>query len=59
MNIIIWIVALFLVFLFLFSGEMGITRVHRGPAYIDDPKAFLDKQILYSEWDQKLNSVVI
>jgi hypothetical protein len=29
------------------------------PVYIDDPTMYLDQQILYSEWDQKLNSVVI
>lgn len=29
------------------------------PVYIDDPTMYLDQRIWYSEWDQKLNSVVI
>jgi hypothetical protein len=68
----VWmVVAIFLVIFILFSTKDEPVVVQEPPArpwprkpreypvYIDDPTMYLDQQIMYSEWDQKLNSVVI
>ena len=61
-------VAIFLVVIILFSRDAVKEQVsvrtrtpgpREYPVYTDDPKMYLNQQILYSEWDQKLNSVVI
>ena len=65
------VVTIFLVIFILFSTKDQVTtrepvglssRESQGPrgprkypVYTDDPKMYLDKPILYSEWNQKLN----
>lgn len=64
------VVAIFLVIFILFSTKEEPApqepparpwprKPREYPVYIDDPTMYLDQQIMYSEWDQKLNSVVI